>query len=489
MTSAKQSKGAVAAGHGATAGAAVAILRQGGNAFDAAIAALLTACVCEPVLASLGGGGFMMARPATGDVELIDFFCDTPGGKRPAEDVEFAEVFADFGTMKQPFHIGCGSTATPGMIAGLEAIAGRYGTVDMSDLAAPAIAAARDGVPVTEFQAFLFKVISPILTWTKEARDLFAPGGHLLSGGDRLVNTDLADALAALGGGHAAHLRQAMAEAIDPAISHLGAGDLAGYRAAVRKPIETDFAGSRILLNPRPAHGGALVAAMLAKIADGDASPAGQARAMAAIDSIWRSRGIDAVWPAAGEPAGGAAPRGTTHISVIDADGNAVAVTISNGEGNGRIVPGCGFMMNNMLGEEDVNPDGFHNWTPGQRLASMMTPSIVEAGDGGLYALGSGGSNRIRTAIFQVLVNRLAAGLAVEQAVTAPRLHFEKERLDIECAGERADTEALAAGFEDCVRWPGRSLYFGGVHCVEQTPDGGFAGAGDPRREGVFLTA
>ncbi len=112
----------------------------------------------------------------------------------------------------------------------------------------------------------------------------------------------------------------------------------------------------------------------------------------------------------------------------------------------------------------------------------------MEGADGSLHALGSGGSNRIRTAIFQVLVNRLAAGLSPEDAVTAPRVHFEKERLDIECFERRSDSEELSSLYSDCMRWPERSLYFGGVHYVERTPDGRFAGAGDPRREGIFMT-
>jgi gamma-glutamyltranspeptidase/glutathione hydrolase len=215
---------------------------------------------------------------------------------------------------------------------------------------------------------------------------------------------------------------------------------------------------------------------------------------MASVDRKWRADGIDAVWPqaaAAGAvPAdGGPAYRGTTHVSIIDQSGNAVSVTISNGEGNGRIVPGCGFMMNNMLGEEDVNPDGFHNWTPGRRLSSMMTPVIAETDDGALYAVGSGGSNRIRTATFQILSSCLADGLPLQDAVAAPRLHFEKGRLDIECADERSDTGPLCDAFADTVRWPGRSLYFGGTHCVARQPDGAFSGAGDPRREGAFLLA
>jgi gamma-glutamyltranspeptidase/glutathione hydrolase len=286
-----------------------------------------------------------------------------------------------------------------------------------------------------------------------------------------------------------------MADAIDPEASHLCADDLAAYEPVLRTPIETglaggDAAGGRVLLNPYPALGGALVAGMLKAVGGSPAGPADLAAAIADVDRRWREDGVEAVWPGNREgQSGGRSQRGTTHISVIDAAGNAASVTVSNGEGNGRIVPGCGFMMNNMLGEEDVNPAGFHNWTPGRRLSSMMTPAIVEAADGSLHALGSGGSNRIRTAIFQVLVNRLILGLDGEAAVEAPRVHFEKGRLDVECADGRADADALCAAFEDSVRWPDRSLYFGGVHSVERSAEGHFAGAGDPRREGIFLSA
>ncbi len=480
--------GAVAAGHDVTARAAATVLAEGGNAFDAAIAALLTACVCEPVLASLGGGGFMTARTADGKVRLLDFFCDTPIEKQPADQVEFVEVHADFGTLKQPFHIGCGATATPGMIPGLTAIAETFGTMPMADLAAPAVTAARQGVAMTPFQAFLFEVVAPILTWTAEAGALFAPEGNMLKAGNRLVNPALADALSALGEGKYDHLRSTMAAAMEPGLSHLSARDLASYTPVFREPIQVPCGRADVYLNPRPASGGALVAAMLDRVTGSDAAAA--AAAMAAVDRTWRTNGIDAVWPQGAKTSdGGQAYRGTTQVSIIDRSGNAVSVTVSNGEGNGRIVPGCGFMMNNMLGEEDVNPDGFHNWAPGRRLSSMMTPVIAEAGDGTLYALGSGGSNRIRTAIFQVLTRSLAQGLPLAEAVVAPRIHFEKGRLDIESADQRSDLDALGAAFADIVRWPGQSLYFGGVHCVTRSAEGTFAGAGDPRREGVFRLA
>ena len=158
--------GAVAAGHGVTAAAAEEILAEGGNAFDAAIAALWTACVAEPVFASPGGGGFLMARPAAGKLTLYDFFVDTPLNKRPEDDIEFAEILADFGTATQGFHIGAGAAATPGFVPGLFAVHAAHGRIPMKRLVEPAIRAAREGVTVTAFQAFLFKVVSPILVWT-----------------------------------------------------------------------------------------------------------------------------------------------------------------------------------------------------------------------------------------------------------------------------------------------------------------------------------
>ncbi len=480
--------GAVAAGHRVTATAAADVLNQGGNAFDAVVAALLTACVCEPVLASLGGGGFLMARPAGGQTRLLDFFCDTPGTKIPADKAEFVEVFADFGPMRQGFHIGSGSVATPGMIPGIVAIAERYGSMPLSDLVAPAVRAARIGVVVTPFQAYLYDVVSPILTWSAEARSVFAPADTLLQSGDLMVNPELAEALLLLGHGQLDQLNAAMAGSVDRARAHLTRTDIDEYRPEIREPIAVTFQGARVWLNPQPALGGTLVAAMLDRITGPDSTAC--ASAIAETDRIWRQLGINAVSSeGASRPAGGEAPRGTTHVSVIDGDGNTASATVSNGEGHGQIVPGFGFMMNNMLGEEDVNPAGFHNWTPGRRLGSMMTPAIAEMADGTVLALGSGGSNRIRTAVFQVLVNRLAGGMDPDSAVAAPRLHFEKGKLDIENAPQRDDTEQLAERFPDHVRWPDRSLYFGGTHQVERLADGTFRGAGDDRREGVFLRA
>ena len=178
--------------------------------------------------------------------------------------------------------------------------------------------------------------------------------------------------------------------------------------------------------------------------------------------------------------------RGTTHISVIDGHGNAASLTLSNGEGCGHLVPGTGIMLNNMLGEEDLNPGGFHQWQEDVRVSSMMAPSLA-LDSGRLVAIGSGGSNRLRTAILQTLCNMIDFGMPVEEAVAAPRIHLERDLISIEPGFPRESVEALVAAYPEHHLWEEKNLFFGGAHTV--TFDGSrFRGAGDPRRGGVFTS-
>jgi gamma-glutamyltranspeptidase/glutathione hydrolase len=177
--------------------------------------------------------------------------------------------------------------------------------------------------------------------------------------------------------------------------------------------------------------------------------------------------------------------RGTTHISTIDSLGNSASLTLSNGEGSGQLLPGTGVMLNNMLGEEDLNPAGFNRWPCDVRVSSMMAPTLAED-EHQLIAIGSGGSNRLRTAILQTLSNLIDFGMSPEQAVNAPRMHFERGQLDIEPGFEQASIQDLLADFPDHRIWSSHNLFFGGTHTV--CWDGRhFTGAGDPRRGGVFL--
>jgi len=497
-------RGVIAAGHPVTARAAADILEAGGNAFDAACAAMMTACVCEPVLASPGGGGFLMARASDGDMTLYDFFVQTPRAKRPVSEIEFHAIQADFGTATQEFHIGAGSSATPGFVPGLFAVHGDLGCLPMARVAEPAIEAARTGVPVEPMHAYIFSIVAPILIATEPARGLFAPAGSLPGAGEILANPPLAAALAALAedgpdyfvDGPAGRAILAQAQAFG---GHLTADDLRDYEVARRKPLNWTHRGHALFLNPAPAASGPLIALALAFAeAEAHAPDAAElARIMARVNEARATLTANAGDGAEADIITGQiaalaghkpATRGTTHISVIDAEGNTASVTVTNGEGNGHIVEGCGFMLNNMLGEEDLHTDGFHQWTPDRRLSSMMAPTIIAAPDGGLTALGSGGSNRIRSAILQVALNLIDRGMALDEAVAAPRLHVEKcgsiSFEDLFAADERA---ALLAAFPHAMPWPERNLFFGGCHAAARGPDGTLEGAGDPRRGGVSL--
>jgi gamma-glutamyltranspeptidase/glutathione hydrolase len=504
--------GGIAAGHTLTAQAGAEILADGGTAVDAAIAAMLTACVCEPVLASPAGGGFAMVSDG-GSPVCLDFFVQTPKRTNGKRHDGLSAVDADFGGVTQAFHIGPGSVATPGFLPGLFALHARYGTLPMVRLAEFAIALAKEGVTITPFQAKLATIVEPILIATAEARALNMRDGALLGAGDRTVNPPLSDALDAIARegvrlathGEIAHL---MVEAVDG--GHLSAEDISAYEPIWRKPLTRLMSGqespvkrsggrdrsamgqtTKLYTNPVPSAGGGLIAAVLATYQAGDRyDPLAFAKALDAVDRRWRKLGKPTGFDdrmMAGETAS-LASRGTTHVSVVDKAGRAIAITISNGEGNGAIVPGCGFMLNNMLGEDDLLADGPGSWQPDQRLSSMMAPTLVGDDKGGLMALGSGGSNRIRSAMAQVLLRWGVHGQALEDAIRAPRLHVEQGHLDAE---PDDDPELLQRAFEDHRIWNEPSMFFGGTHGVERrvNADGrvSLEGAGDERRDGVFV--
>ena len=509
-------RGAVAAGHPDTAAAAREILAEGGNAFDAALAALCASCFAEPVLASLGGGGFLLARRAEGRARLYDFFVDTPQVRRPEADIEFHPILADFGTATQEFHIGRGAIATPGLVKGLFRCHRELGRLPIARLFEPAIRLGREGVRLRAVDAYLFSVVGPILLAQPDGRALYGPGdGRLFGEGEVLRQTALADTLEVLAReGDALFYRGEIAQGIARFCAEGGgqvtARDLADYEVEAREPLETRYRGARILLNPPPSSGGILVAFALELLAGHEVAALGEAERVAllaevmaltnrarieaglreALDDPQQDAAARMLEPALlaryareikGRPA---ALRGTTHISVADAEGNLAALSVSNGEGCGHLLPGTGIMLNNMLGEEDLNPSGFHAWREGQRMTSMMCPCIAESPEGTLTALGTGGSNRIRTAVLQVLLKALDLGRSLHQAVEAPRLHVEGGTASIESGYGAGALEALEARAERLAKWPRHNLFFGGVHAVARRADGSFDAAGDPRRGG-----
>ena len=197
----------------------------------------------------------------------------------------------------------------------------------------------------------------------------------------------------------------------------------------------------------------------------------------------------------AGSSAGPASPKpaatggnlgATTHISVLDGEGRACSVTCTNGEGSGVVVPGTGIHVNNIMGEQDLNPLGFHRHPAGRRMPSMMAPTVVMRAGEVELVLGSAGSNRIRSALLQTIVGVVDHGLDAPEAVGAPRVHYE-EGDGVRGAGDR---RACARGARTArvVRFHALNLFFGGVQAVQRR-DGELLGAGDPRRGGVAVAA
>ncbi|MHC4390949.1 MAG: gamma-glutamyltransferase [Planctomycetota bacterium] len=494
-------EGAIASGHPLTSAAAETVLRAGGNAFDAAAAAGFASAMTEPALTTVGGGGFLLARTAEGEETVFDFFADTPGRGLAAADLEpdFTPITVHFPSADQVFNVGLGSAAVPGVLKGLLHVQRKLGRLPLAEVVAPAVRYAREGIVMSGFQAHVLSLLEPILTLTQGARRLFAPSGVYLEEGHSFRNPVFADFLEGLpqGGGESFY-SGAIADRIhrDMRAGHglLTKDDLAAYKVIEREPLRVRYQGCEVLLNPEPSFGGGLIALSLLLLdhvpRDGRSDAERLARVMHEVHEL-RGRGV--ICPARLAADGNEAAfdrvrrrftRGTTHVSVADREGNVASMTTSNGEGSGYLAPGTGVLINNMMGEDDLHPDGFHAAPPGDRVASMMCPSLVLREGRVELVLGSGGSKRIRTAILQVLNAVIERGLSLEDAVRAPRMHLNEQCLHVEPGHEEATLAVLEDTMHLC-RWGERSMFFGGVHALRAARDGSPPEAyGDPRRGG-----
>ena len=267
--------------------------------------------------------------------------------------------------------------------------------------------------------------------------------------------------------------------------------DLAAYRVIERKPVRVSYRGRQVVTNPPPSAGGILIAQALSLL-ERRGSPPSPADLVEVMETTQAMRtgefleGLD-------DPqfverflqAGGGGRLGsTTHVSVIDGEGLSCSLTTSNGASSGVIVPGTGVHLNNMLGEQDLNPLGFHRHPPGLRLPSMMSPTAVLIDGEPELVLGSAGSNRIRSAIIQTIVRVVDDGMRVAEAVQSPRLHFEDGVVYAEPGIDESDVRAGKHGF---AAFRERNLFFGGVQAVQRDPDGILRGTGDPRRGGAAV--
>ncbi len=473
------------------------MLALGGNAVDTLCAAAFAAFVAEGLLCSPAGGGVAILGDADHGFEVLDFFAVTPGkGLELSRAVkDFHDVEVSFGPTVQQFHVGRGSAAVPGALQGVLELHARRGSLPLHEAIAPAVECGRLGFQIGPEMAYITSILAPIIDLTPAVQAIFRPGAANPKDGDILHNPKLADFLEAVGrkgpGLFDAVVGPALLRGFGP--KHGGLitpADLESYAPAWREPLGIDFGTRRVLTHPPPSSGGTLIGLGL-RLADrsklashaflspqhvldvtGLLATVGEAKAQGEFDEAWVERARRQLGS-------------TTHISVMDERGEVAAMTMSNGEGSGYALEELGIVVNNFLGEEDINPTGFHNHAAGEWMTTMMAPTAVVSADGPELVLGSGGSNRIRSAILQALLDALVYEQPLEVCVSAPRIHVEGSQVYFESAGlpERS-REALMRSHPGATCFTKRNMFFGGVHAVGQRANG-LVGAGDPRRGGV----
>ncbi len=505
-------KSIVASGHKLVSEAAAEILRSGGNAFDAVVAAGFASAVVEPALTSLGGGGLMVGHDQkSGQDVFYDFFVDTPGLGRENDvfEPDFFAVTVDFSGSSQDFNIGSGSVAVPGTLKGLLHIHKRLGWMDLSDVVHPAKTFAATHT-LNEQQGHFLKLLYPIMTLDPRGRAIYQPDDNYLQPGDEVRNRNIKDFIDRLViEGDDCFYHGEIATQIENEMQERGglltAKDLATYKVIERKPLTISYKDYKFLTASEPSMGGTLIAlSLLLRQKQGVAHSHvwGSAHQLEAtvntMQEVERLRLSGITNPesleefisqngkfnmADSEMAGTRQfNRGTTHVSIADSEGNCASMTCSNGEGSGYFAPGTGVMLNNMMGEDDLHPEGFHSSPPGERVFSMMSPSLLIKDGVVKLVIGSGGSKRIRTAVSQVLTQVVDYDKTLKDAVDAPRMYLDEDCLQVEPGFSHAVIEDIGNKYPVNL-WAEKDVYFGGVHAVIP----GKEGAGDPRRGGAVV--
>jgi len=491
---------------GAAAGAAVA--DAGGNAVDAAIAATVTGLITDPGIIGPGAGCFVTVWPETGNPVVIDANAAMPGLGRGEPPRSFGDrVYMEYGGGMETL-VGPASVAVPGVWAGLGRAADRFGALSWRQIMEPAIALAEDGFPLSGVsEAYLSYSHEPIYDrYPDSFAALHHQDGSRVADGDPILIDHLAESLHAIADeGPASFYTGSIGRRLVKAMGEWGGNitvqDLESYEAIEREPISVDIDGWRIITNPAPAIGGAVLASMLLLVhsVGFDGWSEAGAKALAEVQRsvlAYRSDSLDGASDTSravaellerarfGDHRDLTSSPSTIHVSAVDTGGLACSITSSAGYGSGVMIPGTGLWLNNSLGEVELFPAGMERFAPGARLPSNMAPTIAGGPQGSVMAVGSPGASRITTALAQVLTNFICLGMSVSEAVHHPRIHVEV--LD----GE--PTIAYEPGIQleslddfTLRRFPDLSMYFGGVGLAMYDPDSGLYEVADPRRTGA----
>jgi len=454
-------RAAIAAGHPATVEAGLEILEDGGSAADAAVAACLASCVAETVMTGIMGGGHAIVYDAaSGTARNLDCFVAVPGLDAAPREVELLELDVPFGLELVHYAVGIASCGVPGVMAGLEALHRDHGRLPWQRLVEPALRLAREGTAFPEAHAACLAMLAAVMTMNEGER-IYSPGGQLLRTGERLEQPGLVRAIELLADEgprsvYEGSLARALLELMEERGGLVTQADLDAYEARWTEPVEVGYAGTRVLTRS----GLAPFSEVLARLPRLNGISPGERACVLA-------RTLE-----------GPGPDGhTTNLVTTDHEGNGCVITTSLGLGSGDFLPGLDVHLNSMLGESDLIRGAL---VPGERMASMMVPTLALDDEGLAFAAGAAGGTRLRGALVQVATGILDEGLDPKEAVARPRLHPAGGRVQLEAGFPEDVPSALeAAGFE--VRlWPTRHHYFGGVSVVTRT-----SAAGDPRRSGA----
>jgi gamma-glutamyltranspeptidase/glutathione hydrolase len=510
----------------AAAEAGLEVLRAGGNAVDAAVTTAFVQGVLDPMMCGIGGSGVMLVRLPDGRLEVVEFYARAGSAVREDQwERLFVREAADrYGYVLEGSVNDCGhqSVGVPGTVAGLAEALRRHGTISWAEALRPGVEAAWRGAPVTgNMHHFWVTDYGPDVVasrrriqWTAESKRIYTKEGELYGVGETIPNPDLArtyERLAAAGPEDFYQGEIAAAIAADFAASggFVTAGDLAGYRPRVAEPVAGSYRGRRLVAAGPPA-GGMTLLQMLNYLEGFDLPALGWPSAEAARRRVeamgWamadRERHLadplfaevpverltDKQYAAAARSAHDSPT--TTHVCVVDGDGGAVSLTHTLGSSSGVVTPGLGFTYNNYLNCFDPRPGRVNSLAPGKTRITMMVPAMALGAGGAEVVIGAPGGTKIVNGVLQTLLNLLDLGMTPVEAVSAPRVDFQGEQVQLE---QRIPTEVVARlrdlGFSVNRRPLSYDPYFARVQVIQRGADGRLSGASDPRGDGGIALA